>query len=84
MNYKQIEEEIKDLTILIATAMEEGDEEEHERVVKKIMEIIKAKINQVIDEMIGREKNYGDAHDFQNGYNCKVQELKEYLRKFNE
>ena len=33
---KEIKKEIQDLTILIATAREEGSEDEHKRVVKRI------------------------------------------------
>lgn len=51
----------------------------------KIESFLKAKINQVIDEMIGEErelKGYESAVKF--GYDKKVQELKEYKKKFNE
>jgi len=38
---KEIREEVEALTILIAIAREEGNDEEHKRVVDRIMEIIK-------------------------------------------
>lgn len=48
-----------------------------------IKELVGKISNQIIEEIIGEEKEYGDAHDFQNGYNCKVQELKLFKKKFN-
>ena len=59
-----------------------------------------AKINQIIDEMVGEEKKktgwikmiFGDGSKMRRkilsdkdlGYNQKVQELKEFKKKFNE
>jgi len=41
---KPLREEISDLTILIAIAREEGDEEEHEKVVNNILELFRQRI----------------------------------------
>lgn len=42
----EIEAEIRQLTILIATAREEGDPDEHDEVVKKILALIETKVRE--------------------------------------
>jgi len=44
LNLKDLRERIRDLTILYSTAREEGDEEEHKRVVNEILLFFKQKI----------------------------------------
>jgi len=41
LNLDDLREKISDLTILIATAREEGDEEEHKKVVNNILELFR-------------------------------------------
>ena len=65
---------------------------------ERIKSFYKAKINQVIDKMIGKEKKNVEKYPmykvfkdkikrlngYDIGYNKKVQELKEYKKKFNK
>lgn len=48
---KFLQKEIEELTILIATAREEGDDDEHKRVVNEIMKLFKAKHEEVLKEI---------------------------------
>jgi len=62
---KETREKIHDLTILLSTAGEEGDEEEHKRVVDEIMDIIKnvrqeerERIKSILQKEIARSDKY--------------------------
>jgi len=72
------EEEIKDLTILIATAREEGDEEEHKRVVNRIMEIIFQAKQQEREELLDSLKMEGKIKTFNGLQHLKTIEYAHY------
>ena len=62
---KEIIKEIQDLTILIAIAREEGSEDEHKRVVKRILEIIQNLLDRQIKDIFKMIKfNKGDLPAF--------------------
>jgi len=58
-SWEEIRKEISDLTILIATAREEGDEEEHKKVVDRIMELLSQEKEKSFQE--GYEKCLKDS-----------------------
>jgi len=50
MNEDIIKKEIEDLTILIATAREEGDEDRHREVVNRILELFASQKKEILSK----------------------------------
>jgi len=97
MNLKKIEREISGLTILIATAREEGSKDEHKKVVKEIMNLFHQTVKQAVESVPAKGykvKNYKTEKylEFSDspssgetlrrwGYNQHVQEIKQWKKK---
>lgn len=62
-----IAKEIYNLTILIATAREEGDDEEHKRVVGRIMEIVEQALQQERERIIEKIEKFPKFDFSKNG-----------------
>ena len=56
MKKETLKDKIKDLTILYSTAREEGDDEEHERVVEQILELFEAEKKKWFKELKFKER----------------------------
>lgn len=86
LTYKEISEEIDKIEIVDAKVDEENNALVCSCKMEAIKSFLKAKLTQIIDEMVGEEVKYkcytseGEAEI--NGYNQKVQELKEFKEKF--
>ena len=76
MNVKKLEDEIRQLTILYSTAREEGDEEEHERVVKEIISFFSDIIREIVGEEIKEPKT-----KFQLGKAWEQAEIRQRAKK---
>ena len=84
MNVKKLEDEIRQLTILYSTAREEGDEEEHERVVKEIISLFSDIIREIVGEdvpprfaerhRVGKWKLYRERRELINGVKRQIRQ----------
>lgn len=85
-----IKKEIEDLTILIATAREEGDEDRHREVVNRILELFASQKQEILEKvekmrLPNKEENYKHKRDFlgkyDNGYNKALDDILELLKQ---